>query len=584
MLPTTGRRWLVPVLTLVGIVLIWQLCYRYAESKTIAMLLHVLDVQQTELDRQLDQLSFIAKILAEDVQIRQALLSESAGVIEAANQRLQKTQAASGLDFAFLLDRTGLTIAASNYLDTMSFVGISYSFRPYFANAVRGRGATYFAVGATTGIPGYFIAEPIINDGVVLGVVVTKMDLQVLVKTWSDKGYLTTLSDEFGVVILSTDEKMLYTATRPMSDEQRQRVDRERRYPLGKAILLPVKDQPQHRRLNENGVSTDYLIVEKPLSKEPWTLSTLLNLQRVQQNVAFLLVGIVAVLLIIYLLIRVYSQQQRLMLAQARNAQELEELVQQRTAELASAQQRLISESNFAMLGRMSAAINHEVNQPLASLRFNLASLRKLIAQDAPDEREIEQIVIDSDRTTKRIGRVINSLRSVASRADTRFADFQLDSVIVDVLQTVRRERPVLSAIIEVSDEVPQMTVTGEEVLIQQAILNLLYNAFDAVACVEQPTIRLELGECSGNEVASDKLDDAEHYACLSVTDNGTGVDVDVADSLFEPFASARGLVDGLGLGLTISLQIAHDHGGDLIYAPPEGHSGSRFMLILPHG
>lgn len=584
MLPSTGKWWLTPLLAIIGICLIWQVCYRYVETRSLASMLQVLSVQRAELDRQLDQLSFIAKILADDVEIRQALITNNSGDAQAANLRLQKTQDASGLEFAFLLDKEGITIAASNYQDTVSFVGISYSFRPYFANAINGWGATYFAVGATTGIPGYFIAEPVIHNNTVLGVVVTKMDLQVLVKTWSDKGYFSTLSDEFGVVILSTDEKMLYTATRPMTDEQRLRVDNERRYPLKEGMLLSVSDRPQQRQRIDNGVSTDLLIVETPLSNEPWTLSTMMTLQRLQQDVAFLVAGIVAMLLIIYLLVRVYTQQQRLMLAQKLSAQQLEELVQQRTMELASAQQRLISESNFSMLGRMSAAINHEVNQPLASLRFNLASLRKLIAQEAPDEREIEQIVIDSDRTTKRIGRVINSLRSVASRGDARFEKFRLDAVILEVLQTVRRERPVLSAVVTISDELPEIVVIGEEVLTQQAILNLLYNAFDAVASVEQPTINVELKTSTGDTLDSARLQDTVQYACLSIIDNGSGVDEQIADSLFEPFASGRDLVDGLGIGLTISLQIAHDHGGELTYARSEFHSGSCFTLILPHG
>ncbi|MFK7997503.1 MAG: ATP-binding protein [Granulosicoccus sp.] len=584
MLPIYGRRSFFILLALLGGGLIWHLCYRYVESNALALMEQVLEGQQVELDRQLDQLSFIAKILADDTEIREALVAQRKDAVMAANLRLHKTQIASGLDFAFLLDKTGLTVAASNYRDALSFVGISYSFRPYFINAIRGMGATYFAVGATTGVPGYFIAEPVVLDNVVLGVVVTKMDLQVLVNAWSDKGFLTTLNDEFGVVILSTDENLLYTPTRPMSEAQKQRVADERRYPLRDGILLPVSNQPEQRLRVDSAKSGNYLVVEKSLAKEPWSLSTLMTLQRIKQDVAFLVAAIVAVLLILYLLVRVYSQQQRLMISQQRNAHELEELVQQRTVELASAQQRLISESNFSMLGRMSAAINHEINQPLASLRFNLASLRKLIAQDAPDDTEIEQIVIDSDRTTKRIGRVINSLRSVTSRGDTRFVDLRLDSVVLDVLQTVRRERPTLSAIVKVSEPLPEIVVVGEEVLIQQAMLNLLYNAFDAVASVDQPVINVSLELCTGDVIDSHKLKDDVRYASVSVIDNGAGVSDDIADSLFEPFASGRGLVDGLGLGLTISLQIAHDHGGELLYARSGHQTGSCFMLILPYG
>jgi len=198
-----------------ALVLLWQLSLSYTVTKLQETQQRRQSAQLADLDRQLTQFSFIPKLLSGDVEIRQALVATSGKSIDAANRRLQRTRQDSGLDVAFLLDRSGLTIASSNWSDTLSFVGISYSFRPYFKNAVKGRSATFFAVGATTGIPGYFIAEPVTENSTVVGVVVAKVSLDVLVDAWDTLLYDSLVVDEFGGVILSTREDLLYTPTAP---------------------------------------------------------------------------------------------------------------------------------------------------------------------------------------------------------------------------------------------------------------------------------------------------------------------------------------------------------------------------------
>jgi two-component system C4-dicarboxylate transport sensor histidine kinase DctB len=231
----------------------------------------------------------------------------------------------------------------------------------------------------------------------------------------------------------------------PLTEEQFKQLERDRRYTLQPARVVAHEPESQTRVIrNDIGEST-YLMFSQSLVTEPWQLLALVAQRSIHQQTTLLLAAIVSVALIGFLCLRVFQQQRQLVQSEQRNSQSLEEQVARRTRELELAQQRLISESNFAMLGRMSAAINHEINQPLASLRLNLASLRTMIELPEADQDEISQIVVDSDRTTKRIARVISSLRSLVRKSDLQFHVVDLEKVVRDVFDTVQRERTVAS-------------------------------------------------------------------------------------------------------------------------------------------
>ena len=177
--------------------------------------------QAAELDRQLAQLALLPRLLADDPRIAAALAPDAAAR-DAANRTLERARHRGGADFVFLMDASGETVAASNWRDPLSFVGANYGYRPYFRGALAGAETTFFAVGATTGEPGYFVARPVRartprrepSAGTAPGVLVAKFSLDALVDAWRAQSHGSLVTDELGVVILATDADLLYAPER----------------------------------------------------------------------------------------------------------------------------------------------------------------------------------------------------------------------------------------------------------------------------------------------------------------------------------------------------------------------------------
>lgn len=561
--------WVLSLLAIASI-LLWT-SLKFEQLRLTRFMQVQLASKTAELDRQLDRLAVLPRVLSAHPDVIQVLQKTTQTSHESANQSLLQAQISSRASFAFVMDSTGTTVASSNYLDEVSFVGKNYGFRPYFHEAMESKQATFFAVGATTGIPGYFVAHAVRHGGELKGVVVVKAELAGLFDAWRLAPYEWVALDEFGVAILSTRNDFLYSATRELSDSEVQKINNDRRYIPATSSQLILK--PNTRASSLQG-DQSWFVQSRSLSNEKWQLLLVIEQYWVWLRALYYVLALGSVLTIIALIYRNLLIQKRLAATEHRHAHELEIEVEERTKQLRATQEELIAESNFAVLGRMSAAINHEVNQPLASLRLNLASLRKVLDQPNTDPAEIRQIVVDSDRTTKRIGRVVTTLRSLAGSKKTVFTNVRIDNLIADVVETVKRERPEMSKALKVSSSDTQVEVLGDEILLQQLLLNLLYNAFDAVLTIDDPKVTLKVSRQLQN-------------VSLDIADNGRGVSEAVKLTLFKPFSSDKSKASGLGLGLTLAKMIADEHKASLNYNPLKDEentqsTGSVFTFTIP--
>ena len=211
----------------------------------------------------------------------------------------------------------------------------------------------------------------------------------------------------------------------------------------------------------------------------------------------------------------------------------------------------------------MSAAVSHELNQPLAAMKTYLAGAKLLLQRGRAEESASSFARIDD--LIDRMGSITRQLKSYARKGEEEFHPVDVRDALMSALGMM--EPQLKQRHVEITRSLPKepVFVLGDRIRIEQVIVNLLRNALDATQSVRAPTIELLLS--SGETVS------------LTVRDNGNGIED--LDQLFEPFYTTKRPGDGVGLGLAISSGIVTDHGGRLTARNVEG-GGAVFEMRLP--
>ncbi|MDB6180869.1 ATP-binding protein [Paracoccus fistulariae] len=234
-------------------------------------------------------------------------------------------------------------------------------------------------------------------------------------------------------------------------------------------------------------------------------------------------------------------------------------------SELKQTQADLVQTGKMAALGNLSAGISHELNQPLTALRYRLMLLDD--ARQSGNTEEAERQLNRIADLTGRMQAIIAHLVRFARRADSQREPVALARVVEDATDLLKTRFDVAAIRPQIGPGIEGITVLGVAVLIEQVVVNLLTNALDAVA--DQPDGRITV----------DAAPDGQMIA-LSVTDNGTGLgDLHPEDAL-NPFVTTKSAGRGMGLGLSISYNIAKDMGGDLRLVPARGGGVSANLLL----
>ncbi|MCP3670746.1 MAG: PAS domain S-box protein [Gammaproteobacteria bacterium] len=251
------------------------------------------------------------------------------------------------------------------------------------------------------------------------------------------------------------------------------------------------------------------------------------------------------------------------------NAKLLEE-VQERTraeAGLRQAQEEVIQAAKLAGLGQMSAGIVHEVNQPLAALRAFLASAKLLLSQGRLEN--VDENLDDMDAMAKRMGTIISRLKSFAGKSRGQTVRVSLEKVVDNSLLLLEPRLKNSPATLNWHRPQRPICVMGDEIKLEQVLVNLIHNALDATADLPPGDGQLDI------EIAQ-----TDRHACISVSDNGIGISPTDLPQVFDPFFTTKQVGEGLGLGLSVSYGIAQELDGDLeAVNRPEG--GTTFHLTL---
>lgn len=516
----------------------------------------------------------LPSVLALDPEIRTALSGPvTEDVQNRLNLKLEKINAAAHSSTLELLDRHGLAVGASNWQTPNSYVGHNYGFRPYFLQTRAQGTGRFYAVGVTTGIPGYFLSSAVLDDASgFIGAMVVKLEFPTLEQEWGQGDDLLMVSDDKGIVFIANQPGWRYRELEPISLENRSELLRTRQYdkkpltPLRSRVIDQLGEHSQLRRVDGPDGTADYLWQSLPLPDENWTLHLLRKPPLANEDIRNAGIAAAGIWLALVFLGLFLYQRWRLARLRERSRDELERLVQERTRDLQTAQDGLVQSAKLAALGQMSAALAHEINQPLTAQRMQLATVRLLLDQGRIEEACKALIPVDQQLT--RMAALTGHLKTFARKSPAGLRE-RLDlATVVDqalLLLEPRLQEEHVDCVLQLSRPA---WVRGDAIRLEQVLINLLRNALDAMR--GRPPARLEI-----------RIEPLDGQWRLSVVDTGEGIAPENLNSIFDPFFTTKPVGDGLGLGLAVSYAIIHELGGQL---SAENHgNGAVFWFSLPN-
>jgi two-component system C4-dicarboxylate transport sensor histidine kinase DctB len=400
--------------------------------------------------------------------------------------------------------------------------------------------------------------------------------------------------DKAGISFLASKPGWLYRNFEPGADGKPSEVSR-RRYP--DRSLAPINTRPLGRpwglseqstkiRIYDRGVGGDYLSVRTVLPRLDWVLQVMVSTQSVLwTRLGFLLGGGVIFLggLLMWLYLRErYRREAELAL----RGEQLERSVASRTADLERSNEKLLEEiherertqnelretqheliqaAKLAVLGQMSAGLNHEMSQPLTAMQAYARNSRKFLDKGSRDMVDANLVEIIS--LCDKMAELTKQLKVFARKSEGLPAVIDLRLAVDAALKIIAAQETSEGIDLRWNRPLQAIWCHGDLIRIEQVMVNLLANAVQAVECRDQPAITIDIEGSDGC------------WQCM-VRDNGSGLPGNT-EQVFEPFFTTKSVKQGLGLGLSISRQIVSALGGRLTGHNRSGCAGAEFILTL---
>jgi len=510
--------------------------------------------------------------------------------LERLDRKLARLSREADTRAMFVIAADGTVVASDDWNSPDTLVGRNLADRPYFKEAVAEGQSSYLGIESSINRVRYYLAQAIRGD-TLLGVSVVRIEFDALETSWQEAGERVLVADADGIAFLASDPAfkfrslgLLQPSARP--DRAAARYQGGQLEPIegriverrGPDLLVRITSPDAHAvLLSQSGSLPDY----------GWTIHRLTSLASVyeDQRDGSIIGGSISTLIIILALY--VAQRHRAFVAASRSGAELKRQVDERTRELSqtnaslqgeieerrrtevqlrATQNELVQAGKLAALGQMSAAIAHEINQPLAAIRTFMAST-KIFAQRG----NFAQVVANLDLITdlaERMASITGHLKTFARKSEPGHREpVLIDRAVDRALFLLAGQIKAAGVHIE-KDITPGLWVTGHGVQLEQVILNLVRNALDALADTDRPRIRIRAG-ASGRTVS------------IGVADNGPGIPTEQIDRIFDPFFTTKPVGKGLGLGLSISYGIVQDFGGE-IHAANHPEGGAELVVELP--
>lgn len=348
-----------------------------------------LQLRAQALQRLIDRYRVLPDVLALDPELRHALAGPSAEIdAPALNRKLEQANGATHTSTLTLIDRRGIAVAANNWREPSSNVGLDYAFRPYFQLAMTQDEGTFYAVGVSTKVAGYFIARALHDEhGARIGAIVVKITLDALQNEWAHSADALLLSDVQDVVFMANRDAWNYRSLRPLAPKELVRLAATRQYgdqPLAAVryrLVQTLADGSREIAVDDPQMRHAQLWRSLALPAQHWTLHSLSSMQPVfaaQRDATLVTLGGWLPLILLGLFL-----QQRLRLAHLRqqSRDELERLVTHYTSALRSAEDSLVDAAHQAAQGSHSSLEHLPQGVSVVDAGLRLVAWNKRYAQ-----------------------------------------------------------------------------------------------------------------------------------------------------------------------------------------------------------
>jgi len=248
------------------------------------------------------------------------------------------------------------------------------------------------------------------------------------------------------------------------------------------------------------------------------------------------------------------------------------DITQRKRTELELQEQRseLAHVGRISMMGELAASLVHELNQPLTAILSNASAGLRFMAREPVDLQELHDVLEDIVAANNRAADIIHSMRALIKKDEKlEFAALDVAILIADVARLAHGDalQKDVRILLQLDADLP--TVRGDRVQLQQVLLNILLNAFDAMrAC-----------DANEREVTVRAQSRKDGFVLIAVRDTGPGLDESAIERIFQPFYTTKH--DGLGMGLSICRSIINAHGG-VLWAENNPERGATFYFTVP--
>jgi two-component system C4-dicarboxylate transport sensor histidine kinase DctB len=551
------------VLISLAVAVVWVsnswLTERYTETTRTRAELR-LALYSGNLISELQRNSVVPLLLSRDPALINALNSQDYAT---STQRLISYRDEIGAASLMLLDADGRIVAATD----RERLGAGLRGSAYFVAAQRSSDTVFTTSQTESGRFNFTYARKIVTGSQRLGVIVVEVDLAKFESSWAGISDAVFVTDSEGRIILSTEPKW-----RGLTEQEAMGVIEP-----SSAIARAIEATANWASLPSEAFFTGDSLLRQDarIPFQGWRMSAFTTYASVRERVngvlALEIMGFAILLAFtFYVISRRATSRSMVFQLESAELRELNAALQREVSErqkaeanLQVAEQTLAQSSKLAALGEMSAAVSHELNQPLAAMKTYLAGAKLLLQRKRPEEAMSSFQRIDD--LIERMGAITRQLKSYARKGGDAFEAIDVRQSISTALSMM--EPQLKRRQVRITRNVPRdpVIIEADRIRLEQVLINLLRNAIDATKSVDQPQV--------------DILLTADRSARISVRDNGPGV-VDL-DKLFEPFYTTKAPGDGVGLGLAISSGIVGDLGGRLT-ARNGTTGGAVFEVELP--